>query len=245
MREAVSAAHGCLDDLSSSQRRVLTLRAGVGAGPPRSRGGVARRLDITVRRVIRLERTGLSRLRTLARGGACAPPTQTLAAGTTAPPTSTGSTAATDPRDRGKSRSGSDEPRDEGSGDDDSSGGTGGTGEPESEGPPASGGVAGVAQTNEPGGSLDLTIPLILLALAMAAAVVARTMRRRPEPVAAAPVITEEPAEERAPWVPWRRSTMDGPGWTTPPPDLDQTPEPPVETEWSAPPTDRRPINRT
>ena len=60
LRATVANASRCLDDLSAGQRRVLTLRAG-----SRSRRGVARRLDITVRRVARLERTGLARLRAL------------------------------------------------------------------------------------------------------------------------------------------------------------------------------------
>ena len=85
LRETVASAGRCLDDLSAAQRRVLTLRAGVGAGPPRSRGGVARRLDISVRRVARLEGTGLSRLRALARSGGCGAPAETLAAGSVTP----------------------------------------------------------------------------------------------------------------------------------------------------------------
>ncbi len=50
---------------------MLLLRAGVGAGPPRSRLRVARRLDLRPRRVLRLERTGLRKVRALARGGSC------------------------------------------------------------------------------------------------------------------------------------------------------------------------------
>jgi hypothetical protein len=50
---------------------VLILRAGVGAGPPRSRARVARRLDLRVRRVMRVERSGLRKVRALARGGSC------------------------------------------------------------------------------------------------------------------------------------------------------------------------------
>ena len=77
LRETVAKASGCLDDLSTGQRRVLTLRSGIGAGPPRSRSSTARRLDISVKRVTRLERTGLRRLRELAKGGGCAPPALT------------------------------------------------------------------------------------------------------------------------------------------------------------------------
>ena len=57
--------------MSTLQRRVLLLRAGVGAGPPRSRQRVARRLDLRLRRVMRLERTGLRKVRALVRGGSC------------------------------------------------------------------------------------------------------------------------------------------------------------------------------
>jgi hypothetical protein len=71
LRRAVLQFNSCLDDVSSLQRRVLRLRAGVGAGPPRSRRGVARRLELRPRRVMRLERTGLRKVRSLARGGSC------------------------------------------------------------------------------------------------------------------------------------------------------------------------------
>ena len=71
LRETVARSSACLDDLSSAQRRVLMLRAGAGAGPPRSRGGVAKKLRISERRVARLERTGLSRRARSARQGAC------------------------------------------------------------------------------------------------------------------------------------------------------------------------------
>ena len=81
LRATVTDTARCLDDLAAAQRRVLTLRAGVGAGPPRSRGRVARQLRISERRVIRLERSGLKRLRSLDKAGACAPP---AAAATTA-----------------------------------------------------------------------------------------------------------------------------------------------------------------
>ena len=85
LRETVAKTSGCLDDLSSAQRRVLTLRSGVGAADPTSRRGVARRLDISVRRVTRLERSGLKRLRSLGANGGCAPPSNTVASGATAP----------------------------------------------------------------------------------------------------------------------------------------------------------------
>jgi hypothetical protein len=50
---------------------VLVLRAGLGAGPPRTRRGVARALDIRVVRVRRLERSGLRHVRAIARTDGC------------------------------------------------------------------------------------------------------------------------------------------------------------------------------
>jgi hypothetical protein len=61
----------CLDELSTVQRRVLILRTGLGEADARTRRGVARTLDIRVRRVVRLERRGLRRARELDRAGAC------------------------------------------------------------------------------------------------------------------------------------------------------------------------------
>ena len=109
LRKTVATASRCLSDLSPAQRRVLVLRAGVGPGPPRSRGGVAKRLKISTRRVIRLERTGLTRLRTLAKRGACAPPAQTVTAGVVAPAGASGAntTAALEPSAGARSGSGS------------------------------------------------------------------------------------------------------------------------------------------
>ena len=71
---AAAAPHGgrlraCLDGLPTLERRVLVLRAGLGPRQPRARARVARALDLSARRVRRLERRGLRRLRGLARGG--------------------------------------------------------------------------------------------------------------------------------------------------------------------------------
>ena len=114
LRTTVKTASRCLDDLSTPQRRVLKLRAGLGASP-RSRRGVARRLDITVRRVTRLERTGLSRLRTLTGQGACGAPVQTVAAANFAP-AAPNSDAAIQPTGKGE-RTGGAEARNRGDGD--------------------------------------------------------------------------------------------------------------------------------
>jgi hypothetical protein len=80
-----------------SERRVLSLRAGVGRLRPHTRSQVARITHLERGRVIELERRGLRRLRALNRAGACqdagAPTTTaTVAApgtGTPAAPTGT------------------------------------------------------------------------------------------------------------------------------------------------------------
>ena len=142
LRTTVKTASRCLDDLSTPQRRVLKLRAGLGAAP-RSRRGVARRLDITVRRVTRLERTGLSRLRTLTGQGACGAPVQTVAAANFAPP-APNTDAAIQPTGKGERTGGGTKARNRGDGaKPQGNGGTGGVDNPERRG-----GVAGVAQTN-------------------------------------------------------------------------------------------------
>ena len=69
LRGAVDRYRSCLDGLPVLERRVLVLRSGLGPRGPRSRAGVARTLDLSARRVARLERRGLRRLRGLARGG--------------------------------------------------------------------------------------------------------------------------------------------------------------------------------
>lgn len=71
LERTVARLSGCLDQLSTGQRRVLVLRAGIGSARAHSRRGVARTLDISVRRVRRLERGGLREARALARDGGC------------------------------------------------------------------------------------------------------------------------------------------------------------------------------
>ena len=71
LRATVRRLQGCFGALSALERRVLVLRAGVGAGPPRTRSRVARRLDLSMRRVTRLERRGVRTLRRLAGAGRC------------------------------------------------------------------------------------------------------------------------------------------------------------------------------
>ncbi len=233
LRRTVESASGCLDDLSASQRRVLSLRAGVGAGPPRSRHAVASRLRISVRRVTRLERTGLTRLRTLARGGNCAPPAPVT------PPTSLATAqqadvAAAQPaivkpgETRRPSRSGR-------------PGGTSRSGSGRSGGTSRSrGAVAGVSETHPPaaqdGGGINLIPPLLLLGLAALTFLLSRRLHR-------ATGAADVPAPERPPsvaaWVPWRRSTMTGPGWTDRPGDGRDAPG-----KWDTSPADppREPV---
>jgi hypothetical protein len=71
LRTTVKGLQRCLGGLSGLEHRVLVLRAGIGAGPPRTRARVARRLHISARRVTRLERRGVRRLRGLAGAGRC------------------------------------------------------------------------------------------------------------------------------------------------------------------------------
>ena len=90
---------------------------------------------------------------------------------------------------------------------------------------------------------MDLTLPLIRLAAAIAAALLARTIRRETAPLPAG-------APPRPIWIPWRRSTMDGPGWNDPRPAGDREgewsgeSEPPPEHEPWTPPTRRTPTRR-
>jgi hypothetical protein len=257
LRETVVEASGCLDDLSAAQRRVLSLRAGVGAGPPRSRSRVARRLDISVRRVTRLERTGLRRLRALAKDGGCAPAAAPVASGAAGGATGAAGGAAASDGALLAATGGRESGGGSGGSGGESGGGSGGGEAPtggvdtEDEGPASGGGVAGVTQTNQPAGeSISLTIPLILLVLTLAAVLLARLLKRHMAPVAAVPV-DDEPAPARPVWTPWRRSTMDGPGWNeAPPPSSEgswasgpESEPPPPEAEhepWSAPPSGRR-----
>jgi DNA-binding CsgD family transcriptional regulator len=85
--------HGCLASVPRSERRVLSLRAGVGRLRPHTRSEVARITHLRRARVITLERRGLRKLRALNRAGACqdagAPTTAVTAApgtGTPVPP---------------------------------------------------------------------------------------------------------------------------------------------------------------
>jgi hypothetical protein len=163
LRADVLARRSCLDALPRAERRVLVLRAGVGAAAPRSRGTVARRLDVTVRRVRYLERSGLRRLRTLC-GAATMEPTVLAADGSppataiVLPPTR----RAGGGRESKPSRTATPTPSREAE-------------------RPSSGRVAGQSVTHLPSpadGGLSLAIPLLLLALGTAGFIVGRTLRR-------------------------------------------------------------------
>jgi hypothetical protein len=80
LRRVVTDLGGCLRTIGRLQRRVLVLRAGVGAARPHSRRAVAGRLDTTVGRVARVERRGLRALRRSARAGRCGEPVTLVAA---------------------------------------------------------------------------------------------------------------------------------------------------------------------
>jgi len=65
----VLAHQGCLGQIPAGERRVLTLRAGVGRARPRSRAQVQRITGLRRARIAALERSGLRRLRSLAHAG--------------------------------------------------------------------------------------------------------------------------------------------------------------------------------
>ena len=89
LRRTVLRFHGCLSRVPRSERRVLSLRAGVGRLRPHTRSEVARITHLRRARVITLERRGLSRLRALNRAGACQDAGATTTAVTPAPGTGT------------------------------------------------------------------------------------------------------------------------------------------------------------
>jgi hypothetical protein len=72
LRRTVLGHEGCLGQVPRDERRVLTLRAGVGMAHPRSRDAVRRMTGLRRTRVVALERRGLKRLRALAQAGGCA-----------------------------------------------------------------------------------------------------------------------------------------------------------------------------
>jgi hypothetical protein len=71
LRAVVLRVESCVGALPRPERRVLTLRAGLGRARPHTRQGTARILRVSTRRVARLERRGVRRLRGLVRAGRC------------------------------------------------------------------------------------------------------------------------------------------------------------------------------
>jgi hypothetical protein len=193
---------------------VLTLRAGVDVNATRSRGTVARRLRITVRRVTRLEHAGLKRLRAVCGVAAAATTTDSAA------PPAPGSTLAQAPAEpnpkptaRKPSHTATPAPS------------------TEAEGPPR-GGVAGRSATNVPGlveDGFQLWIPLLFLACGVAGYFASRLLPARagvqaapsppgehwstppaggvePPPATPAPPPPAPPADEPLPKLPHHRA---------------------------------------
>jgi hypothetical protein len=71
LRRAVRQLQGCLYAISGFERRVLSLRAGIGDAPTLSRQAVASRLEVSTKRVRRAERRGVRRLRRANRSLGC------------------------------------------------------------------------------------------------------------------------------------------------------------------------------
>jgi hypothetical protein len=71
LRETVVERQGCLDGLSDQGRQTLILRAGLLGHRPASRRTIARRLGISLRRELRLERSSLRGLTRAGAGGLC------------------------------------------------------------------------------------------------------------------------------------------------------------------------------
>jgi hypothetical protein len=88
IRATVRRLLGCLGVIDGLGRRVLALRAGIGAGRPATRAEVADRLETSRGRVRAVERRALRQLRTAGTNGTCRSGSGSLAAtGTNAYPT--------------------------------------------------------------------------------------------------------------------------------------------------------------
>lgn len=68
----VKRFRGCLPDVTRRQARVLVLRGSLGRSKPTSRAAIAQALDLSVARVVRLERQGVRSLRARASTTGCA-----------------------------------------------------------------------------------------------------------------------------------------------------------------------------
>jgi hypothetical protein len=173
LRRAVARLQGCLGRVPRAERRVLTLRAGVGIARTRSRAEVARITHLRRASVARLERRGLRHLRALGRSGACA---VTPAAA----PTTVAGLPVAGPAQGGGPQSGAGAGRGQVLAERHS--GTSQPAKPESEGSTKQSielplGHPGSASTGG-SSSFDLTVVLIPLALALLAFVLVREVRR-------------------------------------------------------------------
>jgi hypothetical protein len=72
LKDTLGLLQGCFYGLSGTQRRVLTMRAGLGGGRPHSRSYVAHRLNTTPAKVRRIEQSALLTLDSLANTTGCA-----------------------------------------------------------------------------------------------------------------------------------------------------------------------------
>jgi hypothetical protein len=167
LRRDVLRLQGCLASVPRAERRVLVLRAGVGGPRPRSRARVARITHLRRARVALLERRGLRRLRALGRSGGCAVSTAGTKATVGALPVG-GSSQGAGPAPRGQvlaeHSSGSAKPSK-----------SSGEGSKQSVELPIA-----APQSGPGGGSLDLTLVIIPLALAILGFVLVREVRRTP-----------------------------------------------------------------
>jgi hypothetical protein len=209
LRVLVLGARGCLAALRRAQRRLLSLRAGVGRAAPLPRGRVARELNLSLRQVVRAERRGLRRLRRLDAAGGCAAPSAGVALGEPTAPNASVETAAfrtsanrangTAAAPGARARRGAAHP-----------GANGDAGRPRG---PETAVMAGVAAPEAPrGGATNAMVALILFLLGAGAWGIMRVARR--EPVARPPETPPWVAPENPPEIPIpprRRDPPSGP----------------------------------
>jgi hypothetical protein len=183
--ERLVARYGmCLSALTARQRHVLRLRAGVGPREPETRAAVARRLELPLARVRKAERRGLRTLRRIGRDGCAASASDGAGAEAGVPASGEVSAAAVLASGvPGAAGAGPATGGDPARGDDAAGGGTGsGSGGHDGggTGSTAAGAVKGISAVGPApsGGAIDVTLPLLLLVAAGAAAVVLRGVRR-------------------------------------------------------------------
>ncbi len=173
LRRAIARYGGCLQLLPPRQRRILTLRAGIGPAEPASRSRVARRLDLTPAVVRRAERRGLRALQSAGREGCASAGTSRAAGAVAVRSASSLPVPATSVAGARRAADGGTQGGDSGSG----GGGAEQGGERSRQG--AGGGVAGISATRPAprSGALDgigLLLPFLLALLAGLAVLYAR-----------------------------------------------------------------------